>query len=262
MYKINGNPLENFVLDGGYTSIFRTLGCIGDSLSSGEHESLMNGVRGYHDYYEYSWGQFIARKCGLTAYNWSVGGLKAQDFHDLARFHKVFTPEKACQAYIIALGVNDVSSVLNGLSEFGSLDDIDYANYENNKNTVIGNYVKIIQKIKQLQPKARIFVTTMPRDEGRDASREEYYKQFNEILRKLPEIFDYLYVIDFERYAPVYDAEFKKLHYLGGHLNAMGYKYTADMYMTYIDHIIKNNPEDFAQVAFIGKNYYNEDSKW
>ena len=102
----------------------------------------------------------------------------------------------------------------------------------------------------------------MPRDEGRDASREEYYVQFNEILRKLPEIFDYLYVIDFERYAPIYDAEFKKLLYLGGHLNAMGYKYTADMYMTYIDHIIKNNPEDFAQVAFIGKNYYNEDSKW
>ena len=118
---------------------------------------------------------------------------------------------------------------------------------------------KAEQKIKELQPKARIFVTTMPRDEGRDASREEYYKQFNEILRKLPEIFDYLYVIDFERYAPVYDAEFKKLHYLGGHLNAMGYKYTADMYMTYIDHIIKNNPEDFAQVAFIGKNYFNID---
>ena len=68
MYKINGNPLETFVYDGGYTSIFRTLGCIGDSLSSGEHESLKDGVKGYHDYYEYSWGQFIARKCGLTAF--------------------------------------------------------------------------------------------------------------------------------------------------------------------------------------------------
>ena len=44
MYNLNGNPLENFVYDGGYTSIFRTLCCIGDSLSSGEHESLMYSI--------------------------------------------------------------------------------------------------------------------------------------------------------------------------------------------------------------------------
>ena len=33
------NPIKRFVPDGGYTSIFRTIGFIGDSLSSGEHES-------------------------------------------------------------------------------------------------------------------------------------------------------------------------------------------------------------------------------
>ena len=262
MYKIKENPLQNIKSDGGFTSIFRTIGCIGDSLSSGEHESKINGVTGYHDYYEYSWGQFIARQCGLTAYNWSVGGLKAKDFHDLARYHKVFTPEKACQAYIIALGVNDISAVINGLMQFGSLDDVDFENCENNKDTVIGNYVKIIQKIKALQPKARIFVTTMPKDPDRVEPRVTYYKEFCEFLRKLPEIFDYLYVIDLEKYAPVYDADFKKIYFLGGHLNAMGYKFTADMYTTYIDHIIQNNPEDFAQVGFIGKGLYHEDAKF
>ena len=33
-------PLDNIVSDGGFCSIFRTIGCVGDSLSSGEFESL------------------------------------------------------------------------------------------------------------------------------------------------------------------------------------------------------------------------------
>ncbi|MBQ5761627.1 MAG: hypothetical protein IIW02_02290 [Clostridia bacterium] len=59
-------PLDNIVSDGGYISIFRTIACIGDSLSSGEFESIdNNGAKGYHDMFEYSWGQYIARMAGL-----------------------------------------------------------------------------------------------------------------------------------------------------------------------------------------------------
>lgn len=260
--KVLENPLDNVAVDGGFTAIFRTLGCIGDSLSSGEHESFENGVKGYHDYYNYSWGQFIARKCGLKAYNWSVGGLTAKDFHSLSYHNRVFTVENACQAYIIALGVNDVSQVIKNICEFGSLGDVDFDNCENNKDTVIGNYVKIIQRIREVQPKARVFVTTMPKENGMDNARREYYEKFAEILRKLPDLFEFLYVIDFDKYAPVYDDDFKRSYYLGGHLNAMGYKLTADMYMNYIDYIIKTNPEDFSQVAFIGKSVHNSAAKW
>ncbi|MBO5712731.1 MAG: SGNH/GDSL hydrolase family protein [Clostridia bacterium] len=262
MYKINGNPLQTIITDGGFTSIFRTLGCIGDSLASGEHESLIDGVSGYHDYYEYSWGQYIARRCGLKAYNWSVGGLTAKEFHELARCQTVFTPEKACQGYIIALGVNDLTEVFKGNIELGGMADVDFENPQNNKDTVVGHYVHIIQRIKALQPKARVFVTTMPFDDGRDEAHAKLYKEFCEIIRNLPNYFEYLYVIDFEKYAPTQNEEFKKTYYLGYHLNAMGYKLIADLYMTYIDHIIRNNPEDFAQVGFIGTNYYNEKHKW
>ncbi|MBE6793009.1 MAG: SGNH/GDSL hydrolase family protein, partial [Ruminococcaceae bacterium] len=37
---IEKNPLDTLVSDGGFCGIFRTIGCIGDSLSSGELESL------------------------------------------------------------------------------------------------------------------------------------------------------------------------------------------------------------------------------
>ena len=54
---VNEKPLDNIVEGYSNTSIFRTIGFIGDSLSSGEFESRdEEGNVGYHDMYEYSWG--------------------------------------------------------------------------------------------------------------------------------------------------------------------------------------------------------------
>mgnify|MGYP002617190631 CR=1 FL=1 len=47
-------PLDNIVTDGGFCGIFRTIGCIGDSLSSGEFESKNeDGKVDYHDFDAY-----------------------------------------------------------------------------------------------------------------------------------------------------------------------------------------------------------------
>ncbi len=78
----------------------------------------------------------------------------------------------------------------------------------------------------------------------------------------MADYFDYTYVLDFRKYAPVHDEEFKKKFYMGGHLNAAGYMLTAKMTMSYIDYIIRNNMEDFSQVAFIGKDFHNVSVKW
>ena len=102
-------PLDNIVTDGGFCSIFRTIGCIGDSLSSGEFESKNEeGKVDYHDYFEYSWGQYIARSAGCTVYNFSRGGMTASEYwNSFAEANDYWNPDKLCQAYIIALGVND-----------------------------------------------------------------------------------------------------------------------------------------------------------
>ena len=73
-------PLDIIKADGGFTGIFRTMAFVGDSLSSGEFESTnAEGGKGYHDLYEYSWGQYIARAAGLKAYNFSRGGMTAKE---------------------------------------------------------------------------------------------------------------------------------------------------------------------------------------
>ena len=50
----NEKPLDRIVTDGGFCGIFRKIACIGDSLSSGEFESVgPDGTKRYHDFYEY-----------------------------------------------------------------------------------------------------------------------------------------------------------------------------------------------------------------
>ena len=136
----NEKPLENLVADGGFTGIFRTIGCIGDSLASGEVESTKeDGTTGYHDMYEYSWGQYMARAAGNTVYNFSCGGMTAKWYLDsFGNDIGAWDRKKACQAYIFALGVNDI---LNQNTSFARTTGSGYT--QNSWNSCIGRYFSV-----------------------------------------------------------------------------------------------------------------------
>lgn len=263
--KIEGEkPLDVIKGDGGFCSIFRTIGCVGDSLSSGEFEALNEyETRTYHDMYEYSWGQFMARAIGSKVYNFSRGGMRSQWFvESFGDQCGCWNIENRCQAYILALGVNDISHVQAGNLELGSIEDIDKTKPSNNKKTFAGYYAQIIQRLKINQPKAKFFLMTIPRSANDNDERTKLEDEHRELLYQLAELFDYTYVLDFRQYAPVYDEEFRRNFFLAGHMNPMGYNLTAKMTMSYIDYIIRNNPEDFAQVGFIGTPWHNKNAKW
>ncbi len=252
-------PLDYIVTDGGYCGIFRKIACVGDSLSSGEFESMNEeGERHYHDCYEYSWGQYIAREAGCTVYNFSRGGMTAKEYcESFAEENGFWDADKAAQAYIIALGVNDLFGRNQDL-ELGSVEDIDLKDYHHNKETIAGYYGKIIQRYREIQPKARIFLVTLPR-----GNNEKISSEFTKFLYQLAERFEFTYVIDLWEYGPNYDTgEFKRYFWLGGHMSPMGYIFSAKVIMSYMDYIIRSRPEDFAQVGFIGTPYYNADAKW
>ncbi len=257
----NEKPLDHIAVNGGYCRIFRKIACIGDSLSSGEFQiKRRNDTYGYYDKYEYSWGQHIARMTGSTVYNFSAGGMTARQYcGGYAEYHEFWMPDKACQAYIIALGVNDK----NDAEHIGTIDDIDFEDYNNNKESFVGYYAKIVQRYKEIQPRAKFFFVTQPKET--DAENIPAKLEVNARIREMAECFDNAYLIDLYEYGPVYDEKVKEALFMHNHMNPAGYVFTADMIASYIDYIIRNNPKDFEEIGFIGTKTTNyvacEDTK-
>lgn len=242
-------PLDNLVEGYSNTSVFRRIAFIGDSLSSGEFEAKdKEGNTTFNDLYEYSWGQYIARHNGLTAYNFSKGGMSAEQYlNSFADAGGLWDKEKACQAYVIALGVNDL---YNQRKPIGSLDDIDFDDHNNNKETFAGQYAKIVARYKEISPDAKFFFVTFPKP-AREGM-EHVALGMRDFLYALAERLENCYVIDLYKYGPEYDEEFRKRYFLYGHMNPSGYILTARMIDSYIDYIVRHNPLDFKNAGFIG----------
>ena len=267
-------PLDRLLPDGGFVGIFRTMGFIGDSLASGEFEATAaNGGKTYHDMYEYSWGQYVGRIAGLTARNFSRGGMTA---HEMAESYyvpcRLYERSHLCQGYVMALGVNDISQIIVGSGELGELSDIDPKNCENNKKTFIGYYASLLQRVRASAPDSIFFLMTIPRGENPAAGqvspaekfgdvdaltlRERLGDRHRELLFGLADMFPNVYVLDFRTYAPVCDEEYLRLFFYG-HMSECGYLLTAKMVVSYIDYLIRHNMRAFKQTALIGTPYRN-----
>ena len=254
-------PLDNMLETCGLTSVFRTIAVIGDSLSSGEFESADKNDenKGYHDMFEYSWGQYIARSAGCSVYNFSRGGMTAKEYmRSFAVKMGMFDPKYAAQAYIIALGVNDI---INAGHEMGKLGDM-WNGDPDTDSTYCGYYCAIIEKYKQLQPDAKFFIMSMPKGTGLKPEDDAKKEKVNALLHEIAAHYSNTYVIDLYTYMPANAGDYRRIFYLGGHLNPIGYRFTAQVVMSYIDYIIRHNMEDFIQVPFIGFGTHNATAKW
>lgn len=247
LYNENEKPLDRLVDGYSHTSIFRTMAFIGDSLSSGEFETRdEDGNKGYHDFFEYSWGQYIARKNGIFASSLSRGGMTAEEYiESYAENNGYWSEDYAAQAYVIALGVNDV---YNRDMPVGNISDIN-EDYKKNAKTFVGYYAAIVARYKQISPDAKFFFVTFPNEPDRRDG--EKTRSVIEQLYNLAGYFENAYVIDLYKYGPVYDERFREKFFMYGHMNPSGYILTAQIIDSYIDYIVRYNPKDFENVAFI-----------
>lgn len=257
-------PLERPVTDGGFCGILRKVACIGDSLSSGTFETVdPDGTHHYMDHFDWSWGQLFARLSGNEVLNFSRGGMSAKYYEAFANEMGYFDPDKAAFAYIVALGVNDHDQIQRGEIEFGTFDDIDWNDPRNNRPTFAGYYGRILQRYREISPKSRLFLVTLPKENRYiDEKRIAFTEKHRELLYSLAEKLDFCYVIDLYKYAAEYDKDFEKKFYLNNHLNPAGYMLTAKMMASYIDWIIRHNLDDFAQLPLIKAPFHDEKYKW
>lgn len=256
---ITDNPLAHILREPGYGSIIHHWGFIGDSLCSGE---MMGGPTPI-DCYEYSWGQRFCKLVGTDGYCFSHGGCSTLGWLAGGTDHRYDNPPYAGgtqgggwpvakesgmkkQAYIIALGINDMIAE----TPIGSTDD--YREYDPDNDTEYGpnsfcsHYMQIINRLKYIQPNAKIFLMT---------TLQKGLWSYPEIDGAVRDIYEYyqdiypgdVFLIDIARYltADLMGGMF----YLGSHGSAAGYQYFAYVVNTYIDWIIRNNGTAFRSVA-------------
>ena len=244
---------------GGYTSSFGRIAYIGDSLTNGNCDYNIGGSGEYVND-STSYPSIVSRICGNIAHKMARGGSTAAVIDSSSWLTRADRPDldwwndsNISDAYIIALGTNDLSKY----GEFsGNVNtDIDVNNISNNANTSVGGYGSIIMKIKEKQPKARIFCLTIPNTRNENLATAR--RQANEKIRAIVNLFDNCYCIDLEQFGvqPENVAEWKSIYYNGGHLNALGYNWLAHASVTYIDWIIRHNMNDFRTIQFIGTEY-------
>lgn len=253
MADSNEKPLDNLVTDGGFTGIFRKIGAVGDSLASGEFETVNDdGSRDYHDCFDFSWGQYLARMAGTKVYNFSRGGMTAKEFcQSFADKHNYYSPETACAAYIVALGVNDANSGI----EIGGINDVNFEDPFDHPDTFAGWYGELILRYRAISEDAKFFFVTVPDDKGLSEECMKKMLKIRGFLFELADSFGNAYILDLYEYAPEYGEEFRKAFFHLGHMNPMGYMLTAKIFASYIDYIIRQNPADFEEAGFIKAHY-------
>lgn len=258
----NEQPLEHLAVDGGYCGILRSVACIGDSLDSGEMEIVSpEGKKSYLDMYEYSWLSYFGRVTGNEIRHFCRGGMSAREYVETyADAYGYWDNAKACHAYVITLGTNDISAMIEGSLEFGSIDDIDFSDYRNNKKTYAGYYGTIIQRYREISPRCRIFLTITFNES--EPKRIEFIKKQQELLRQFTEKFELCYVMDFFKYGPAMTDDFRSKFCLNGHLSPAGYLLKGRLYTSYMDYVIRHNLADFAQIAMLGHDMHDQRYVW
>ncbi len=241
-------PLDNIDRTGGYTAIFHDIGIIGDSLACGCMEGVdeITGEYKYTDNNSYSWGACIARATGCNVHHFCRGG---QYLHNNNWYNEWKTAVAAspCTAYIINIGFNDYNWLRESQNNLGTLADINN-DYDTNPDTFYGQYGKMLSYILSVQPKAKIFLVNM---EWNSTDNSDINTAVSEICENT----DNCYLLDLNTYAHEPYWGVPNIYKTGlYHKNTLGYQKTAWDIMSYIDYIIRHNPEDFIDVQFIGTN--------
>ena len=251
--KTDEKPLDNIKENCGFAAIFKDIGVIGDSLSSGEFEATdENGQTTFHDFYEYSWPAILQRITGTNYSNYSRGGMTLKEFYESWADKNNYWQKK--QAYIIDLGNNDIYLYKQ---QIGTAEDINVDNPSLNPDTYFGYLGKVITKLKSLEKDAVIFLVSMQIDHL-SKEKDETTKYVAKEMEKVTKLFTNTYLIDMTTYAPAYDEEAREKFAMGFHPNAMGYYIYALMIGNYIDYLIRKNYKDFFKVPFVGTGLDNK----
>lgn len=272
---INSEVMSNLMAS------FKRFAVIGDSLSAGHIYPDPSTTSGNFDDKSIAWGTWITRKLDNTYYNFSRAGMDAYQFvrgireadqSDLGdnKLAVALDGNHDVPLYIINLGVNNP----HGLS-LGSTADIDLSNPDNNGNTIIGWYSKLVQKISNYyhnESQAVHIVLNvygfMPA--GGDGDEEERLRADGRIVAWTKDIYNYIKTTiegqgNFLHFLDLYSNNPEVFRneifmYNGAvvqkHWTSVGYNAVGMAILRAMNELIWNNSSTFSRIEFIASNSY------
>lgn len=262
---------------------FKRFAVIGDSLSAGHIYPDPSTTSGNFDDKSIAWGTWITRKLNNTYYNFSRAGMDAYQFvrgireadqSDLGdnKLAVALDGNHDVPMYIINLGVNNPHSLA-----LGTTADIDLSNPDNNGDTIIGWYSKLVQKISNYyynkSQSVHIVLNVygfMPA--GGEGDVEERLRADGRITTWTNNIYNYikstiegqgnyLYFLDLYSNDPevfrnelfLYDGAVVQKHWTSVGYNAVGMAILRGM-----NNLMWDNSSSFKRIEFIASNSYIE----
>ena len=250
-------------------AIFHDIGFIGDSLMSGEHVYRITDEPDrdiHYDIFMNSYGWRMCKLIGAKACNYSHGGLTTKawwnEYIDSSSNLSHGTTESDGKvvdspyfvddihsAYVIGLGTNDAN---HGV-EVGDINSDIKDNYNDNADTFIGNYAKIIQKIRELNKRVAIFCIIY--------DNSVMSSKYDSAIKNIAEKFDGVFIVDFRSYINEKNINISNYIYRG-HYNTIGYQFMAFMLLNAINTIVYNNLDYFYKYGLVNTPRQSDKIIW
>lgn len=216
------NPTKH---SGTEVNVFTSGVAIGDSLTQGTFDYMVDGERKYIVDANRAYPAVFTRKTGIPIANFGVGGASSVSWYTAYKNTSLSGYDFA----IIAFGVNDYTQ------EVATSDS---------KNAI----ESIITKLKSENNGIKIFLCTMmPR-----WNVSTHGKAYNEMIRAVCTDNNSVYLLDMDLHS---DIKTDNSCYVQGHLTGLGYEKYASEIISYISKIIRDTPNEFKDIHFVGTEY-------
>ena len=149
--------------------IFKKVCCVGDSYTAGYIVDSEGTVHQNNE--DYAWPHYMSSITGNNYINCGVSGATSKTWQERNGGLDKATETGVVQAYLVGLALNDADSTI-GLT-VGSSSDIGTEN-----NTYYAQYSKVLRKLNEISPKAKIFVMTVPDNSAK-------YTPYNNAIREI-----------------------------------------------------------------------------
>lgn len=219
------DDLENSI---NYIPMFRNIGIVGDSLSSGEIAYSDESGNHYVDRFDSSWLSIVGRNNGVNVSHYSQGGMTTKAWLENAGNKKTsLLADDSKNAYFVALGTNDISESypLGNVSDTSSTDSF------------VGYLKNIIDVVHTKSPNAVVFLVSTYNNSDNGI-------RYSNMISEIADLYEYCFFVDFVNHTDIYTSTGGVWSNLG-HFTSLGYVKVAKIIEKLLNKIVDENKNYF-----------------